>query len=594
MSLSRTQAANAALLLASAARYWKWRRATRRVEETQRRVLLRILRRNALTAFGREHSFSEIESADDYHRRVPLRSYEEFANYIERAAAGEPDVLAASPLLMFERSSGSASASKLVPYNGDLKAEFQSGIDPWLYSLYTSHPRLLTGRHYWSITPPAYAKEYTAGGIPIGFEEESEYFGPLKRFIVRSLMAVPSAASRIEHADSFRYVTLRFLLQRRDLTFVSVWNPTFLTLLLDALPRHADQLLADLTHGTLTPPAEPEPALRAELESFVVRDARRASEVARIFRDRRGVSPFRFDERGRTLFNALWPRLALISCWADASASEYALRLRDYFPGVRVQPKGLLATEGFVSFPAKRSASAGAALSLHSHFFEFMESDGESSRRRARLAHELSEGETYSVVMTTAGGLYRYRLRDLVRVTGFINECPVIQFVGREDAVTDLCGEKLNESHVREVLNEQLNRRGLRPSFSLLAPDGQPGRSPHYTLFVEFGRESVGADGASLCALSQALDEGLRENPNYRLCRALRQLTQPRVFLIAGGASQAQELFLGACVAMGHRLGNIKPTFLHPYRHWAATFPGRYVAEATGRASDLAHTAATR
>jgi hypothetical protein len=550
------------------------------VEAAQRRVLRRILRRNSRTAFGREHSFDHINSAAEYRRSVPLRSYEDFAPYVERMAAGEADVLTSGPVLMFERSSGSASASKLIPYTAALKAEFQRGIDPWLYSLYTSHPRLLAGRQYWSITPPAAEKQYTAGGVPVGFEEESEYFGPLKRFIVRSLMAVPSAASQIRGGETFRYVTLRFLLQCRDLAFISVWNPTFLTLLLDALPREADRLLADLARGTLTPPGGLEPHLRSGLEPFLVRDERRARELSQIFKARRSCSPLKPDGAGRTLFEALWPRLALISCWADGSAREYALGLRDYFPGVPIQPKGLLATEGFVSFPA--SGGAGAALSLRSHFFEFMEAEGRARDRRTRLAHELAEGVTYSVVMTTAGGLYRYRLHDLVRVTGFIKECPVLQFLGREDGVTDLCGEKLNESHVRKVVCERLAASRLRPSFFLLAPDGGAGRPPHYTLFVELEPGEAGSDGARLGGLSEALDEGLQENPNYRNCRALGQLARPRVFLIAGGEVRARELFLSACGAMGQRLGNIKPTFLHAHRHWAGVFPGSYVEEATG------------
>jgi hypothetical protein len=46
---------------------------------------------------------------------------------------------------------------------------------------------------------------------------------------------------------------------------------------------------------------------------------------------------------------------------------------------------------------------AGAALAVRSHFFEFVSADG-----KVRLAHELSDGAEYSVLLTTSGGLWRY------------------------------------------------------------------------------------------------------------------------------------------------------------------------------------------
>src|SRR5205085_4734172 len=117
----------------------------------------------------------------------------------------------------------------------------------------------------------------------------------------------------------------------------------------------------------------------------------------------------------------IWPRLALISCWADAAAGQFLAELRQLFPEVEIQPKGLLATEGFVSFPL--TDKPGAALALRCHFFEFEELGG-----RCRLAHELDRGGRYRVVVTTAGGLYRYQLGDEVEVVGFLHQCPLIRF----------------------------------------------------------------------------------------------------------------------------------------------------------------------
>src|SRR5262249_44287427 len=105
--------------------------------------------------------------------------------------------------------------------------------------------------------------------------------------------------------------------------------------------------------------------------------------------------------------SATWPNLQLISCWADAGAAVHVPALREAFPKVEIQSKGLIATEAFVSLPL--FSYDGAALAIRSHFFEFEEI---STTGRCRLAHEIERGGRYRVIVTTAGGLYRYQLRD--------------------------------------------------------------------------------------------------------------------------------------------------------------------------------------
>src|SRR5208282_5190930 len=98
-----------------------------------------------------------------------------------------------------------------------------------------------------------------------------------------------------------------------------------------------------------------------------------------------------------------------------------APELAAMFPRATIQPKGLIATEGFVSLPLW--GRDGAALAIRSHFFEFLD-----AVEKSRLAHELSVGEEYSIVLTTGGALWRYRLHDRVKVMGFERECPLLKF----------------------------------------------------------------------------------------------------------------------------------------------------------------------
>src|SRR5690606_10023613 len=51
----------------------------------------------------------------------------------------------------------------------------------------------------------------------------------------------------------FRRVTLAFLVAARDLALVSVWNPSFLSLLLDELEMSGDRIADAIESGRLAP-----------------------------------------------------------------------------------------------------------------------------------------------------------------------------------------------------------------------------------------------------------------------------------------------------------------------------------------------------
>jgi hypothetical protein len=181
------------------------------------------------------------------------------------------------------------------------------------------------------------------------------------------------------------------------------------------------------------------------------------------------------------------------------------------------------------------------------------------------LAPDLRAGNTYQVLLTTGGGLCRYRLQDLVRVVGRVGRTPSIRFVGKSGLVCDWAGEKLTEGFVIEVLARLFADMPLRPTFAMLAPDVDSGGC-RYTLYTT-------AD-ARLLELASALDGLLAANPQYAWCRRLGQLGAPRVFCIDGGDSYAA--YCQRLQAMGQRLGDIKPSALSRLDDWSRHFSGRY------------------
>lgn len=524
--------------------------AIKQVKATQEARLRHLISQNVDTIWGQTYGFGQIHSIADFQSRVPLTTYADYIGAIEQIRAGIRHVLTREPVKMLEWSSGSTTTSKLIPYTATLQTEFQRGIAPWIVNLYRHFPYIAGGTAYWSVSPVAHRQQqWTGGSIPIGFEDDSEYFGILQRVFIQSIQAVPKIVRWIDNMDTFRYVTLLFLLKSRELRLISVWNPTFLSLLVQPLAVWRDQLISDLRHGTIHPPHPLEPILRDRLTSLFVADSSRASEVKSIFR--MSSDPVEWHRQ-------LWQRLQIISCWADSNATHYAEHLATEFPQARIQGKGLLATEGFVSFPLV--GRRGAALSIRSHFFEFRRDDGE-----VLLAHQLEKGQVYEVILTTGGGFYRYQLRDQVEVVGWVEECPLIRFVGKTANISDWFGEKLNESHVRRALNQVLAELRIQPEFVMLACEAN-----FYTVFIE----DTHSTRDQLCQLAIDLDQQLQENFHYRYCRQLGQLLPLRVFQITSGGV---ETYQRVCQAHGQRAGDIKPVMLHRLRGWSRHFEGSFL-----------------
>ena len=271
------------------------------------------------------------------------------------------------------------------------------------------------------------------------------------------------------------------------------------------------------------------------------------------------------DSTPSAVHTRLWPNLRLISCWADAQAASRVSRLARLFPQARIQGKGLLATEGVVSFPLV--GQPGHVLALRSHFFEFLPLDDRSDR--PLLAQQLVRDDAYEVILTTGGGLYRYRLGDVVRVVGHLETCPLLKFVGRAGQISDRFGEKLNEYHVQGALEALFRGHDFQPVFAMVACE-ESLEPPVYTLFVE----ANGTPDQRLRELATELDAALQENFHYAYCRNLQQLGPLRAFRISEGAL---ETYHAECRRTGQRAGDIKPVALHRGGSWARAFRGRFI-----------------
>ncbi|HUS40604.1 MAG: GH3 auxin-responsive promoter family protein [Pirellulales bacterium] len=552
---------------------WMWQcrretralwRSTRKVEDAQLRVLRKIVSANHDTDFGRAHQFQRIDDEHSFQRHVPPSDYDDYDTYVERIAAGEKKVLTAEPVRLLEPTSGTTRAEKLIPYTDGLRRQFQRGVAAWIGDLLYQRPGIRRGRAYWSISPAMDRERSTPGGVPVGFDDDTAYLSGLQRRLVKRLLAVPPEVARQTNLDNFRYQTLLHLLSAPDLALISIWSPTFLSALFSDISCWSERLTHDVRHG----------------RSGLLPAAARADELERVFAT---------DQTLGEKLRQIWPRLDTVSCWADAVAGAALPQAKRLLPQAEFQAKGLIATEAFVTLPLV--GLAGGALAVRSHFFEFEQVDvmtgaeslqtvSDSNSNAMLLAHQLQPGRFYRVLVTTAGGLYRYHLHDIVEVVGFLNQCPRLRLLGKSNLYSDLVGEKLNEGHVRQAVDRALQAAGASADFSILVPrgDSQPG----YCLYLQ-GLNSCLPDRSrhkiSLPEIALRLDGGLSENPYYRQALDLGQLAPVQIFLLHDGESAAS-IYLREMAQRGFRLGDVKPVALDAWSGWSNIFDAYIEREA--------------
>ncbi len=497
----------------------RFERALRHPGRAQDRLLRAFLRQARHTAWGRSARMHRVHDPSSFRERVALQTYADLQPWIECIAGGEPAVLTHDPVTRLIPTSGSSSAVKLIPYTTGLQRQFNAAIGPWIGDLFRQFPSLRRGPAYWSISPAVAAAPSSTGPVPVGFDQDTAYLGRLGRLLVHRVLAVPDGVRQHRDLDDWSFATLWWLLRCRSLRLVSVWHPSFWSLLLDRLAGWWQPLLRGLATG---------------------RCERITGETLHVAAPLPGHHVAELERLGPAEPDRLWPELAVISAWGDASAAGPCHRLAERWPAVHVQPKGLLSTEAFVSLPYRQTFPAAVS----SHVIEWLGDDG----RTCPLDHAEVGGE-YEPLVTTAGGLCRYRTGDRVRITGRLHATPTLRFLGRGDHVSDLCGEKLTEAFVLGAIDQAIDAASLNPTFNLLTPSASQ-TPPGYTWWIGSG----GLSPAEHRILQRTLEQCLLANPHYRWARGLGQL---RPVCLSPAPAQAAATLLGRRASTA-QLGAVK------------------------------------
>jgi hypothetical protein len=453
------------------------------LEKIQSEILNTIIEKSQHSTYLKRFSLHGSTNMSEFRNKVPISEYKDYAPYIEKILEGEQNVITGSKIERLGMTSGTITAHKYIPFTKDLFGEFSQAIGTWIYGLLANFNLDNGNSYYFSITPSGFPNEKRKS-LTIGFDEDNDYFGKLESFFSSQMLILPKSVSKIKELDEVLEETSFYLLNSEDLALVSIWNPSLFSILLARISQNRETYIRRIYDSG---------------------NRRRASYLEKVLNK----------ESESSVWEKIWPQLKVISLWTSSFAKPAFDSLAAYFPNVYFESKGVVATECFITLPfyLVGSRSPIHTLSYTSHFYEFRDRSG-----NVLLPSELKENEVYEAIVTTGGGFYRYAMGDLFLLDGWIASVPILKFIGRNEIVSDLRGEKLHETFLMDELSQVFSSHGL--SLYGCFVQGHIGKKyAYYTLHL-LERPS----NKDMVIIEFEIDNALKKNPHYQYARGLGQL----------------------------------------------------------------------
>ena len=411
--------------------------------DVNRALLMKILRDNQDTAFGKAHRFSEIRTIEDFRKQVPMAVYEDYAPMIERTKDGEDNLLTSAKILGYSRTSGSSGVPKYIPATDSSLTAYVRYT--WTRALALgAREKKKNGERYRPgrgvFLSPA-TNECLPNGLPCSNIAEigAREYGMFYPYI----LTVPTKDLFDMHDGDYIYNIYRFALADEDVTFIfSVFFSVNVSQLA-YLQKNWRVIVDDIEKGTIDDSIEMKPELRRELSALLRPMPERAAYLRKQFE--KG-----FDE---TLLKRIWPHMTVLCAIGNASFRPAAAYVRSFAKDIPFDYAIYGASEGLIAAVTELE-STDMQLLTDSCFFEFIPAEGEvrADGKEILTLDELEQGGKYEVLITTQAGLYRYHLKDVIEVKGFRGKCPLISFVYRKGQLFNIAGEKFSEEDARHTI----------------------------------------------------------------------------------------------------------------------------------------------
>ncbi|CAL4961239.1 unnamed protein product [Urochloa decumbens] len=435
---------------------------TKNFDAVQEHVLKEILGRNNGAEYLRRHGMEGRTDRAAFKARVPVVTYEDLRPEIERIANGDrSDIISSHPITEFLTSSGtSAGERKLMP-----TIEDELNRRQMLYSLLMPVmnlfvPGLDKGKGLYFLFIKSETK--TPGGLParpvLTSYYKSDHFKH-RPYDPYNVYTSPTAA--ILCTDSFQSMYSQMLcglLARTEVLRVGAVFASGLLRAIRFLQLHWEELARDIRTGTLSAKVT-EPSIREAVAEVLRPDAGLADFVEAVCAgaDR--------DNKWEGIITRVWPNTKYLDVIVTGAMAQYIPTLKYYSGGLPMACTMYASSECYFGLnlrPMCDPSEVSYTIMPNMGYFELLPHDDPDATttphddpaappRLVDLA-DAEVGKEYELVITTYAGLCRYRVGDILHVTGFHNAAPQFRFVRRKNVLLSIDSDKTDEAELQAAV----------------------------------------------------------------------------------------------------------------------------------------------
>ncbi|MDR3261519.1 MAG: GH3 auxin-responsive promoter family protein, partial [Tannerella sp.] len=430
----------------------------------QREQLKRLLKHAELTAWGKMYDYRSIRDYAAFAQRVPLQTYETLKSSIRRMINGEENILWPSVVKWYAKSSGTTNdKSKFIPVTPEIlkSCHYQGGYDT--VGLYL--------RNY----PDS--RFFSKKGLILGGSHnlsplnQKTHCGDLSAVLIQN---IPSWVNLVR-------------IPRKRIILMDEWESK-----IEAIVEHTWNKDVGNLSGI--------PSWMLVLIKAVLKKA------------------------GRETLTEVWPNLEVFF-HGGISFEPYRTQYEMLIPSDKMHyMETYNASEGFFGIQDDPADTSLLLMLDYGIFYEFIPM---TELRRTDCPtvlplEEVKVGENYAMIISTAGGLWRYRIGDTIRFTSLFPHKFVIS--GRTKHFINAFGEELMVDNAEKGIQEACRQTGAEVSGYTAAPlfllDKAKGR---HQWLVEFEKLPVSID-----EFARVLDQSLQMlNSDYEAKRYKEISLQP-------------------------------------------------------------------
>lgn len=416
---------------------------SKRANKMQETCVKRLMRKNKSTVYGKLHKFKDVKSIEDYQKIVPLSVYDDYDEYVWRMANGEKGLITNMYVRRFTESSGSTGKQKLVPlsYWAEWVCQCFSFSAPigCAVKWFGRKGRPLPPQNG-LLTAEIGCRKVKGGTISCLSSIPLLNVKPIITLFTTSPREVlfPDPDSNMD----MNYLKLRYALPNRKISYLGTIFITTLESMFFYMEENWEMLCDDIEKGVINDSIKMPEELRQKFNKKLKPDPKRANELREEFRKGFDSSP---------IIPRIWPKVGWMYGMGTGSLSFYAKKLRRYIgEDLPMHYLGYTATEAFMAVPIELNSYDYVILPQNG-FYEFRPIDQEGYDNLLTIK-DLEVGKEYEIILTNMSGFYRYRIMDVIKVTGYYNQSPMITFQYRLNQIANISGEKVSSLAFDEIV----------------------------------------------------------------------------------------------------------------------------------------------